>query len=303
MRWQRRSAGWSPERGPRWCAAGWPGSWRPRLGARKRPAARRSASFPGTIAPSPIPISTTSLTTGMGHARNLAVVSSGDAVIAIGGGYGTLSEIGLAAKIGRPVVILGGWRLRTTSGAKECGTRSRRRRLWPWSGRRWPPAAARDPRSRWRLAPASAPSAPAQSSAPAPARPEPTREPGYEPAARSRPRYPGADPPLRDRAGATQEAAPDPGRPGRSRFVLVIAVATALSVGALRSDGSESSGADSTVVAGSDGTPRAGRPRRPAGPRRPRPPAPRIERYRLHLRRRRHLEHRPYRHRPYDDSK
>ncbi len=51
------------------------------------------------------------VTTGMGQARNLAVVSSGDAVIAIGGGYGTLSEIGLAAKIGRPVVILGGWRL------------------------------------------------------------------------------------------------------------------------------------------------------------------------------------------------
>ncbi len=51
------------------------------------------------------------VTTGMGHARNLAVVSSGDAVIAVGGGYGTLSEIGLAAKIGRPVVILGGWRL------------------------------------------------------------------------------------------------------------------------------------------------------------------------------------------------
>ncbi len=51
------------------------------------------------------------LTTGMGHARNLAVVSSGDAVIAVGGGYGTLSEIGLAAAIGRPVVVLGGWRL------------------------------------------------------------------------------------------------------------------------------------------------------------------------------------------------
>jgi uncharacterized protein (TIGR00725 family) len=53
------------------------------------------------------------LTTGMGHARNLAVVSSGDAVVAVGGGYGTLSEIGLAAKIGRPVVILGGWRLQS----------------------------------------------------------------------------------------------------------------------------------------------------------------------------------------------
>lgn len=51
------------------------------------------------------------VTTGMGHARNLAVVSTGDAVIAIGGEYGTLAEIGLAAKIGRPVVILRGWRL------------------------------------------------------------------------------------------------------------------------------------------------------------------------------------------------
>lgn len=53
------------------------------------------------------------ITTGIGHARNLAVVSTGDAVIAVGGGYGTLSEIGLAAKIGRPVVIVGGWRLQT----------------------------------------------------------------------------------------------------------------------------------------------------------------------------------------------
>jgi uncharacterized protein (TIGR00725 family) len=51
------------------------------------------------------------VTTGIGHARNLAVVSSGDVVIAIGGGYGTLSEIGLAAKIGRTVVILKGWQL------------------------------------------------------------------------------------------------------------------------------------------------------------------------------------------------
>jgi len=58
------------------------------------------------------------LTTGMGHARNLAVVSSGDAVIAIGGGYGTLAEIGLAAKIGRPVVILAGWRLLNDEGTE-----------------------------------------------------------------------------------------------------------------------------------------------------------------------------------------
>jgi uncharacterized protein (TIGR00725 family) len=51
------------------------------------------------------------ITTGIGHARNLAVVSSGDAVIAIGGGFGTLSEIGLAGKLGRPIVVLGGWSL------------------------------------------------------------------------------------------------------------------------------------------------------------------------------------------------
>ena len=44
--------------------------------------------------------------TGVGHARNLAVVASGDAVIAVGGSWGTLSEIGLAMCLGRPVVIV-----------------------------------------------------------------------------------------------------------------------------------------------------------------------------------------------------
>lgn len=53
-----------------------------------------------------------SISTGVGQARNLAVACSGDAVIAIGGEYGTLSEIGLALKVGRPVVALGSWNLR-----------------------------------------------------------------------------------------------------------------------------------------------------------------------------------------------
>jgi uncharacterized protein (TIGR00725 family) len=44
--------------------------------------------------------------TGMGHARNLAVAASGDAVIAVGGEWGTASEIALARKLGRPVVVL-----------------------------------------------------------------------------------------------------------------------------------------------------------------------------------------------------
>ena len=48
--------------------------------------------------------------TGIGHARNLAVVASGDAVIAIGGRWGTLAEIGFARVLGRPVVSLEpGW--------------------------------------------------------------------------------------------------------------------------------------------------------------------------------------------------
>jgi uncharacterized protein (TIGR00725 family) len=48
--------------------------------------------------------------TGIGHARNLAVVASGDAVIAVGGSWGTLAEIGFARRLGRPVVILEpGW--------------------------------------------------------------------------------------------------------------------------------------------------------------------------------------------------
>jgi uncharacterized protein (TIGR00725 family) len=44
--------------------------------------------------------------TGIGHARNLVVVASGDAVIAVGGSWGTMAEIGFASRLGRRVVIL-----------------------------------------------------------------------------------------------------------------------------------------------------------------------------------------------------
>ncbi len=47
--------------------------------------------------------------TDMAHARNALVVRAGDGVIAIGAGYGTLSEIGLALKTGKPVVGLKTW--------------------------------------------------------------------------------------------------------------------------------------------------------------------------------------------------
>lgn len=59
--------------------------------------------------------------TGLGQARNLVVVLSGDAVIAIGGGWGTLSEIALARKHGRPVVQLAGERVRPPDGRVDTG--------------------------------------------------------------------------------------------------------------------------------------------------------------------------------------
>ncbi|HEY2183120.1 MAG TPA: TIGR00725 family protein [Gaiellaceae bacterium] len=57
--------------------------------------------------------------TGIGHARNLAVVGSGDAVIVVGGRYGTLAEIGLALTLGRSVVVLEpGWQVEGTQRAQ-----------------------------------------------------------------------------------------------------------------------------------------------------------------------------------------
>jgi len=57
--------------------------------------------------------------TGIGHGRNLAVVASGDAVIAVGGRYGTLAEIGFALTLGRPVVGLEpGWDVEGTQRAE-----------------------------------------------------------------------------------------------------------------------------------------------------------------------------------------
>jgi len=47
--------------------------------------------------------------TGLGEARNALIVRSADALVAIGGGYGTLSEIALALRAGLPVIGLGTW--------------------------------------------------------------------------------------------------------------------------------------------------------------------------------------------------
>src|SRR5215217_5485232 len=47
--------------------------------------------------------------TGIGQARNVLVAATGQALIAVGGGWGTLSEIALGLRLGHPIVLLGGW--------------------------------------------------------------------------------------------------------------------------------------------------------------------------------------------------
>ena len=59
--------------------------------------------------------------TGLGEARNAVVVRSAHAVVAVGGEYGTLSEIALALKLGTPVVGLGTWRLQRGDGTEDGG--------------------------------------------------------------------------------------------------------------------------------------------------------------------------------------
>ncbi len=67
--------------------------------------------LPGTSRLDANPYLTIAVATGMGEARNAIVVRTADAVIAVSGEFGTLSEIALALKMGRPVVGLSTWEL------------------------------------------------------------------------------------------------------------------------------------------------------------------------------------------------
>lgn len=62
---------------------------------------------------------TIAVPTGLGELRNWLVVRAADALVAVGGGPGTLSELALALKLGRPVVGLGTWRLERPGGGPE----------------------------------------------------------------------------------------------------------------------------------------------------------------------------------------
>lgn len=52
---------------------------------------------------------TVSLPTNMGHGRNVLIAQAADVLIAIGGGYGTLSEMALGLKMQKPVISLQSW--------------------------------------------------------------------------------------------------------------------------------------------------------------------------------------------------
>ena len=67
--------------------------------------------IPGAVKTQANPYIDVPIVTGMGEARNVIVVRSSDAVIAIGGRYGTLSEIAFALNFGVPVVGLETWGL------------------------------------------------------------------------------------------------------------------------------------------------------------------------------------------------
>ena len=52
------------------------------------------------------PFLTYSIATNLGHARNVLIAHSADALIAVGGSYGTISEAAIALKLGKPVIAL-----------------------------------------------------------------------------------------------------------------------------------------------------------------------------------------------------
>jgi uncharacterized protein (TIGR00725 family) len=67
--------------------------------------------LPGADREGASPYLTVALPLGVGEARNAYVVRAADAVIAVGGEWGTLSEIALAMKMGKRVIGLGTWEL------------------------------------------------------------------------------------------------------------------------------------------------------------------------------------------------
>ncbi len=66
--------------------------------------------LPGLNKESANPYINIPIATGLGEGRNLLVVRASDVLVSVSGGYGTLSEIALALKIGKPVIGIDTWK-------------------------------------------------------------------------------------------------------------------------------------------------------------------------------------------------
>jgi uncharacterized protein (TIGR00725 family) len=65
--------------------------------------------LPGLSAEDANPFIDIPIVTGLSHARNVIIVRSSDILIAVAGKYGTLSEIAIALKLGKPVIGICSW--------------------------------------------------------------------------------------------------------------------------------------------------------------------------------------------------
>ena len=74
--------------------------------------------LPGSNAAEANPHVRLAIPTGLSHARNVVVVLSGEVVIAVGGAYGTLTEMGYAKKLGKPVIGFASWQSEKADGSK-----------------------------------------------------------------------------------------------------------------------------------------------------------------------------------------
>lgn len=72
--------------------------------------------LPGTDREAASPHLTIALSTGLGELRNGLLVRSADGIVAVGGSWGTLSEVALAHRLGVPVVTLNGWSVGDAAG-------------------------------------------------------------------------------------------------------------------------------------------------------------------------------------------
>lgn len=77
--------------------------------------------LPGESREGASPDLTVALPTGLGEVRNALIVRAADAVVAIGGSWGTLSEIALAVRSGRRVVAVAGWQVVDATGSPVTG--------------------------------------------------------------------------------------------------------------------------------------------------------------------------------------